>query len=146
MDRRELIQRVLMGTTALILVPTFITSCEKDAPPVPDPATGNPPATLKDLVIDLSLPANSSLNIAGSSKVVEGIIIANTGNNIFVALASACTHQGTTIGYNYSTNNFQCPLHNSMFSTTGSVINGPAATALKSYTVSISGNILTITR
>lgn len=146
MDRRELIQRVIMGTTALILMPTFLSSCEKDTTATPKPDPGTPPPVVKDLIIDLSLPANSSLNTAGSSKTVEGIIIANTGNNIFVALASACTHEGAAIGYNYSTNNFQCPRHNSMFSITGSVINGPAAISLKSYTVSLSGNTLTIKR
>jgi cytochrome b6-f complex iron-sulfur subunit len=141
MDRREVIQRVLMGTTALIMVPAFISSCEKGTEPEPiSPSTG------KDLIIDLSLPSNSSLNTAGGSVIVEGIIIANTGNNKFVAVASACTHEGSTVGYKYSTNNFQCPSHNSIFSATGSVIKGPAATALKSYTVNLSGNILTIKR
>ena len=130
-----------MGTTTLIVIPAFITSCEKETTP-----DETPPAPLKDLIIDLSLPANSSLNTAGSSKTVEGIIIANTGNNNFVALQSACTHQGTPVGYNYSTNSFQCPAHGSAFSIAGIVINGPAPTALKSYTVILSGTILTIKR
>jgi cytochrome b6-f complex iron-sulfur subunit len=61
-----------------------------------------------------------------------------------VALSSICTHQGCTIGYSPSANNFPCPCHGSVFSTSGSVLNGPAPTAVKSYPVSQTGNILTI--
>jgi cytochrome b6-f complex iron-sulfur subunit len=148
MDRRLLIQRVLLGTTTLILVPSIITGCEKTAimnndsgnGPVPD----NP--NLADLVIDISTPAYSVLNSPGGFKVVEGIIIANTGNNGFVALESICTHQGGQVNYKYNTNSFECPLHGSVFSVTGSVLNGPANIPLNSYTISRSGDILTIIR
>jgi cytochrome b6-f complex iron-sulfur subunit len=148
MDRRLLIQRVLMGTTTLILVPSLLTGCEKttimnndsSTRPVPD----NP--DLADLVIDISTPLYSVLNSAGGFKVVEGIIIANTGTNGFVALESVCTHQGGQINYKYNSNSFECPLHGSVFSATGSVLNGPANIPLNSYTISRSGNILTIIR
>jgi len=143
MNRRELIQRVLTGTTFLILSPSILTSCEKSQTLEPD--KGTVPSTSKDLKIDLSLPENSALNTAGNSKIVQNIIIANTGKNTFIAVSSICTHEGGTVGYNYSTNNFQCPLHNSVFAATGSVIRGPAAMPLKSYSVSQSGDILTIT-
>jgi len=133
-----------MGTTVLVLAPGILTSCEKVVIQNVDPEPKGP-ALPNGLVIDLSISDYAILNNAGGSKVVNGIIIVNTGNNSFSALASACTHQGSQINYSSKSNNLQCPSHGSVFSMTGSVLNGPAITALKSYSVSRSGNILTIT-
>ncbi len=143
MDRRLLVQRVLMGTTVLVLAPGLMTGCEKVAVEPVNPGLKGP-ALQSDLLIDLSLSDYAVLNNTGGYKVVNGIIIVNMGINGFVALASACTHEGAQVNYSAKSNNLQCPSHGSVFSVTGSVINGPATIALKSYTVSKSGNILTI--
>jgi cytochrome b6-f complex iron-sulfur subunit len=144
MERRLLIQRVLMGTTALILAPGILTSCEKtEFKPVDQGPKG--PDLKTDIVIDLSLGDYSVLNNTGGSKIVSGIIVVNTANSGFVALSASCTHEGAQINFSSKSNNLQCPSHGSVFSLTGSVITGPAAIALKSYKVSRSGNILTIT-
>jgi cytochrome b6-f complex iron-sulfur subunit len=137
----------MMGTTTLILLPSLLTSCEKEQVPVSGEISGPKPDTPKsNLVIDLSLADYSALNTAGGSKVVDGIIIANTGSNGFIALASACTHQGTQLKYNSKSNSFECFSHGSVFSSTGSVITGPASVALQTYTITKSGNILTVIR
>ncbi len=143
MDRRQLIQRVVMGTTALVLVPGLITSCEKSEYRPTDPIPKGP-VIKNDLKIDISQNEYAVLASAGGSKVVSGIIIVNTGTNGFVALSASCTHQGTQVSYNSNSNNLQCPSHGSVFSLTGAVVEGPAVVALKTYTVSKSGNILTI--
>jgi cytochrome b6-f complex iron-sulfur subunit len=145
MNRRDLIQRVLLGGTVLLLSPSVLQSCTKDTLPDPanNPGKGNTPGTRIDL--DLSLAANSDLNSTGGSKIVQGVIVVNTGGGNFAALSSVCTHQGCTVGYNTGSGNIQCPCHGSVFTTTGSVVTGPASTALQSYPVSKTGNILTIT-
>lgn len=145
MNRRDLIQRVVMGTTVLVLSPSILQSCTKEPADNPGitPAGGNPPSGKIEL--DLTVASNSSLTSTGGSMIVQGIIIVNTGNGNYAAFGSACTHQGTTIGYNASAGKFICPQHGSEFSISGSVVNGPATTALKGYPVSKSGNILTIT-
>jgi cytochrome b6-f complex iron-sulfur subunit len=56
----------------------------------------------------------------------------------------ACTHEGTAINYNNSQNLFICPLHGSIFNKSGAVVQGPATTALKQYTVTITNNTLTV--
>lgn len=101
----------------------------------------NPGSTI---TIDLSLPENLSLNTAGGSKIVQNILVANTGGGAFIALSSICTHQGCTVGYNSGAGNIQCPCHGSVYTTTGIVVTGPAPTALRSYSISKLGNILTI--
>lgn len=139
MTRRELIQKVLIGGTTLIVVPTILQSCSKvnDLP-------GNNNNNSNKLTLDLTNPSYSALASSGGSLVYMGVIVANTGNS-FIALASACTHAGCTVRYNSSGNNFPCDCHGSLFSPSGSVLNGPATVALKSYPVSKSGDILTIT-
>lgn len=147
MERRELIQRVLKGTTALILVPSFLASCEKEQNLVTEAKSDPKPDSPKsNLVLDISSTQYSALKTAGGSKVVEGIIIANTGNNVFVALSSACTHQGTQVTYNSRSNSFECFSHGSSFTPTGSVITGPASIPLQSYIITRSGDIITIIR
>jgi len=143
MTRRDLIQKVLLGGTTLIVLPSVLESCTKiDTTPSPGP--GPVPGGSGDLKIDLASPSNSALNTAGGTVLTNGVIVANTGSSQFVALASACTHAGCTIGYSLANNNFPCPCHGSVFSITGSVLNGPADTPLKSYSVSKTGDILTI--
>lgn len=140
MTRRDLIQKVALGGTTLFILPQTFISCSKSSvEPGGTQGTGS-----NNISLDLSVAANAALNTPGGSLITKGIIVANTGNNVFVALDSVCTHQGCTIGYDLTANDFPCPCHGSVFSTTGSVINGPATIALKSYPVSKSGNILTI--
>lgn len=137
MTRRDLIQKVLIGGTTFIILPNALSSCSKDSS-IPG-GGGN----ANKLTLDLSLPAYSALNTVGGFVVVQGIIVANSSIGLF-AISSTCTHQGCTIGFNPTANNFPCPCHGSVFSTTGAVINGPATVALKSYSVSKSGNSIII--
>jgi len=137
MTRRDLIQKVLIGGATLLVLPPAVTSCSKDE------NTGGTTGS-KKITIDLNNATYSALNTAGGTAIVQNIIVANTGNNVFIALDSVCTHQGCTIGYNLASNNFPCPCHGSLYSSTGAVLNGPATVALASYPVSRSGDILTI--
>ena len=134
----------MLGTTALVLVPGIITSCEKSEFRQADPVPKGPEIK-NDIKIDISQSEYAVLANAGGSKIVSGIIVVNTGTNGFVALSASCTHQGTQVSFNSKSNNLQCPSHGSVFSLTGSVVEGPAVVALKSYTVNKAGNILTIT-
>jgi cytochrome b6-f complex iron-sulfur subunit len=142
MNRREVIQKFLLGGTVLVVVPSVLTSCTKASMAI-DPGS-NPGPSGSTIDLDLSLAEYSALNNAGSSKIVSSIIVINTGTKI-VALSSICTHQGCTVGYNPATGDLECPCHGSVFSLTGSVINGPANTPLHSYPVSVDGKIVTIT-
>ena len=147
MNRRDLVQKIVLGSTVLILVPSVLKSCTKD-PTTTEPGNntnntgGNPQGTKINL--DLSLADNSSLNTTGGSKIVQSIIVVNTGSGNFAALSSVCTHEGCTVGFDSPSGNVKCPCHGSVFAITGSVITGPAPTSLRSYPVSKAGNVLTI--
>jgi len=140
MNRRDSIQKFLLGGTVLLLAPSALKSCSKD--PELDPGGYTPPAGTK-INIDLSQPENAVLNIIGGSKIVQTILVVNTGAS-YISLSSICTHEGCAVGYDSASSSILCPCHGSKFTTTGSIVNGPASTPLKSYPVSKSGNILTI--
>lgn len=136
MTRRDLIQKIVVGGSIILITPTILSECTK----IPAPGPGS-----NKITIDLKNAAYAALNSAGGSMVIQSVIIANIGGGNFVALSSVCTHQGCTVGYSLAANNFPCPCHGSVFSTSGSVVNGPAALPLSSYGVSKAGDILTIT-
>jgi len=142
MNRRDVIQKVLIGTTALIVIPSAFNSCTKT--PISPTDNSTPPPAGTKITLDLTTTDYSALNSTGGSVVVQNIIVVNTGGGVFVALSSVCTHQGCTVNYSSSGSNFVCPCHGSSYTLTGSVVNGPAELPLKSYTVSKLGNIVTI--
>ncbi len=144
MNRRDSLQKLVLGGTVLFLSPAILQSCSKDDEPTPDTGGQGPgPQPGQNITLDLTLPENSTLNNSGGSKIVQSILIANTGNG-FIALSSICTHQGCTVGYNGTANKIQCPCHGSEYSTAGSVLVGPAPLPLQSYPVTRTGNVLTI--
>jgi cytochrome b6-f complex iron-sulfur subunit len=145
MTRRDLIQKIVVGGAIILVTPAILTDCKKIETPGPAPTPNPVGGSGNTLTIDLSQAANAALNSDGGSMIKQGIIVANTGGGIFVALSSVCTHQGCTVDYSHANHNFPCPCHGSVFSTNGSVVNGPAPTALKSYAISKVGSILTIT-
>jgi len=107
-----------------------LTACSNEEP---DPTNNN--SGKVDLSLDLNSTTYSKLKTNGEFVIVQGqpIIVARTTGGNFVALAKNCTHQGQELVYQAANNRFNCPLHGSNFSTTGSVLNGPANTGLKEY-------------
>ena len=78
--------------------------------------------------------------IAHHDKLQYPICIYRIAENEYKALLMRCTHQGTEL--QVFGDRLQCPAHGSEFSTTGSVQNGPAETALRTFPVSIeNGNL-----
>jgi cytochrome b6-f complex iron-sulfur subunit len=141
MNRRDLINKVLVGGTVLVLSPSVLNSCSKDS--TTDPNGGGTGGNNK-IELDLTNATNAVLTNTGGWLIVQNVIIINTGGGSYSALSSICTHQGCTVGYNSGAGNIQCPCHGSVYSTSGTVINGPAPRALKSYTVTVTGNLLAV--
>lgn len=135
MNRQEFIQTLGL-TTVAVCAGCSLNGCSSDS--------ADPSPSASGTTIDLSEPANAALTTVGGAMIKNSIIIARTGATTFVAVAKACTHQGTTIEYEHGNSRFHCPNHSSNFNLDGTVMNGPANTALKKYTATLNGNILTI--
>ena len=139
MNRRDYLQKILMGGSVLFLAPSVLQSCSKEDD---DPDVIIKPGNT--LEIDLTLAENAALNNPGGTRFTQGIMIANADTHFF-AVSSTCTHEGCTVGYNLTAGKVQCPCHGSEYSTNGNVLTGPATRALQSFTVVKTGNILKIT-
>src|SRR5210317_890282 len=119
MNRRELIRNIAAGTATVFIVPSVLTSCEKDEL---DPGDGNGDPGDTTLTIDLNDSDFSNLGSEGGFVVVDKkIIVINAGDG-YIALSSVCTHQGCQVSYDHGSENLPCPCHGSIFSTTGSVL------------------------
>ena len=128
MDRKDFLLTTCAacGVTSTL---TFLDSCSK--------------AAVVSFTVDLTQSANAAL------AHTNGYVI-NTNYNVIViktssgyeALSLICTHQGCTV--NFTGSSFRCPCHGGTFNITGAVTGGPPPSALTKYTVTQSGNILTI--
>jgi cytochrome b6-f complex iron-sulfur subunit len=136
MDRKEFLKQV--GTGAAIL---FVPAClnglsgcsSKDAVPAAP--------TNVNFTLDVS---SGTLSANGGYLVKNGVIVARTSSGSFLAVSAACTHEGTTIQYQASPNNFRCPNHGSTFNSSGQVTLGPASKALAQYNTELSGTSLRV--
>jgi cytochrome b6-f complex iron-sulfur subunit len=135
MDRKEFI--AIVGTTAGgVLFASCFSSCKKK--------DDDAPAQSIDLTLDLNASSNAALKNNGGFVVSQGVIVAKTSAGAYVAVASACTHEGTTVQYDNTNSRFHCPNHGSNFSTSGTVINGPAGSPLKQYNIELNGSSLRV--
>ncbi len=142
-DRKDFMRQVGIGFGAIVLM-NCLQSCGESEIPDPNPGTG----TGLDFELNLNQAANAALNSKGGFLVVSDkkVIIARTLSDSFIAVASVCTHEGTTIAYRSASNDFRCPNHGSEFTAAGAVQVGPAAAALTKYKTSFdaTSNILRI--
>lgn len=158
MKRGEFLRSLGLSTSTLMAfycIGTTMTSCGSSSD---DPAPGTSPGTgagtgitgtttgsAVNFTVDLAVATD--LKATGGFKVIGDTIVAHTNSGSYVAVAKICTHEGSTIGFRATENDFLCPNHKSQFSTAGAVEEGPATVALKAYktTLSADGNTLTVT-
>ena len=127
-SRKEFIEQVGVGA-AVLFVAACAGSCKKTST-----ATVN-------FTVDVSTGA---LATNGGSLVQSGVIVARNTSGTFIEVSDTCTHAGGQLGYNSSSNIFQCPVHGATFSASGAVTNGPATTNLQKFNTSLSGNSLRV--
>jgi cytochrome b6-f complex iron-sulfur subunit len=97
-----------------------------------------------NFTLDLTQSANDVLNSVGGVVRRNGIIIVRVSISEFVAVQEACTHEGTALNWNSSSNGFSCPLHGARFTKDGAVTQGPASSNLKKYNTSLDGSSLRV--
>jgi Rieske Fe-S protein len=99
-------------------------------PASPQPASGQPPS----LALTSDVPVGGGKILAGKK-----IVITQPRAGSFEAFAAVCTHLGCTVS-SVSGGTINCPCHGSKFSiTNGSVVTGPAASALAPVGINVQG-------
>lgn len=145
MKRTEFLSTLSIGLAAACT--GCLAACGKDESPAPSGGGIKPP--VPPAGVNFNLDLNTDIKSVGESKTQNGVIVVRlaAGNLVasFTAVQVACTHEGTSIGFNGTQGNFVCPNHGSVFSSTGVVTTGPAVTNLKKYTIAITGSVLTVT-
>ncbi len=137
MDRKEFLALLGISSAGLALTYCF-GGCQPGGSSVP-----TAPSNV-DFTLNLTDPANSALNSNGGYVYNGGVIVARTVSGAYVAVSQYCTHAGGTVVYESRVNEFYCPVHGSVFSTNGSVVVGPAPSALVRYNTSLSGTSLRV--
>lgn len=138
MDRRKFLKTssALCGI-GVIGTAIIVESCNKNS------NNSTPQGPTVNFTLDLTTSSNLYLNSAGGSVASNGVVVVNNAGT-FYAVAQACTHAGCSVTYNAGTIGFICPCHNGTYDINGKVLSGPPPAPLKKYTVTKSGNILTI--
>ncbi len=147
MERKEFIQLFGLGAIS-VLAGGCLGGCSNDDNDGSTPAPTPPGTGAIDFTLDLAAPANAALNDAAVGYVYGAnsqVIVAKTTAGSYIAVAAPCTHQGTRVVFQPANNVFFCPNHSSRFNPDGTVINGPAAAALKRFTATQTGTSLRVT-
>lgn len=135
MDRTEFL-RLIGAAAGGTLMLACLEGCKKESVAAPK--------LTRDFTLDLTAPANSALSQNGGYLVTQGVIVARTSAGQFIAVASACTHQGATIQYQASSNSFRCPAHGAGFNASGHVTAGPAGSDLQQFNTALNGTALRV--
>jgi len=135
MRRNEFFSALGISAATVLFAP-YLVSCSQN--------NGVLGVSSNDFTLDLTLPANTALKSNGGSLLKDGVIVARTSAGAYIALSATCTHQGGTIQFFGSANEFQCPNHGAIFSASGSVLQGPASTSLQKFNTTLTGNSLRV--
>lgn len=137
MDRRNFLSKSgALCALGLISTSALLESCQKKN-------LSNPQGPSVNFTIDISQSTYSALKSNGGSVASHGVVIVNE-NGSYKAVAQSCTHQGCSVSFSKSNNEFICPCHGGVYDINGNVVSGPPPAPLKSYSINQNGNILTI--
>jgi len=152
-ERREFLKKTGSLAVMSLMGIGFFTSCTSEEDTLPDDNVSNPSnpdsgININGNTITIDLSKASGLKAAGGWLLITDaqLLVVNTGSNSYNALTSICTHSQCDRNWTFTNQVFTCTCHGSRFNTSGGVINGPAATALRSFGTALSDEILTITK
>lgn len=90
----------------------------------------------------LATPNGAALVTTPLQSQPNSFLVFRNSLTSFSVLTAVCTHEGCTVDQ-FNGQLFVCPCHNSRYTTTGSVANGPANRALTPFPAMLSGDTLT---
>lgn len=149
--RREFLKKSGSMAVMSMFGVAFFTSCSTEDTEPNNGGSNNPPSssnginvTADAVTVDLSLATSLAATGGWALVTAARVLIVNMGNNNFNALTSVCTHSQCDRNWTFTNNVFTCTCHGSRFNTNGSVVNGPATQALRTYSAIVSNNVLTV--
>lgn len=146
--RREFCARTCQAVS-LLAINSLVQGCggnpmsSSAAPPL-STATGTVSGGTVTVTIDAASALGSVNGAALVTTAAGSFLVARTGQDTFTALTALCTHEGCTVS-GIENQVYVCPCHGSRYSSAGSVLQGPATTALRQFSTRFANNVLTIT-
>lgn len=128
-----------------------LTSCSVNdsndpPPPIPDPNSPAINISGNTITIDLSHSTTQNLKNPGQWLLIPAAstLVVNVDGSVIRAFTSICTHEGCSTNWQFDSSRFTCTCHGSQFNTAGRVVRGPAVADLAEFTVTRSGDTLSI--
>ena len=145
MEREEFIKSLGLGL-ALVCTGSCFQACTKSGDEGTPVQPGTNPRTGTTASVDIS-----SLSAIGNQTTANGVlffrIAAGNQTSSFVATQALCPHQQGTLTWQASSNKIQCGVHQATYSSAGAVLSEPvgggSTSALKVYTLTLTGTTLT---
>ena len=136
---------------SLVAIGSLLEDCGSPTSPSGDsgslPSLSKVNGTSANGVVTVSVGADSPLATTGGAALVQSnggsFLVVRVTQDTFNAMTAICTHEACTID-EFGSSMFQCPCHGSQYSTTGSVVRGPAAQSLRRFNTTFAANVLTI--
>lgn len=94
------------------------------------------------ITVDLTSAANAALLKVGGYVVTNNVVVANTAKG-YVAVTVVCSHEGQKKVL-LRNDEFYCTAHGARYDLSGKGLNSEGSRGLTTYTVTKSGNLLTI--
>lgn len=139
------------GVAAGLIALAGVAGCSSGSPTGPSgnaQSLASVTSTVSGRTVTVPIGAGSALSATGSMAMtrtsIGTFLLARTSATSLSVLTATCTHEQTTINL-ADGSQFVCPNHGAAFSTTGSVVKGPANRSLQQFPATISGDNATFT-
>lgn len=129
----------------------LLNACGSSSPTSPGrdaPQLSTLSGTVSGRTVSVAVSAGSALaSVGGAALITSGLgsfLVFRTSDTAMTVLTARCTHDACTVS-GFQNVQYVCPCHGSRFTTTGSVVNGPAAAPLSQFASTFANGTLTFT-
>ena len=148
MDRRQFCTHACQALSVTTLA-ALVDACG-DSPTSPSNTSTIPTVagSLNGTQLTVPVDAASPLSAVGGAGFVQTngrvFLLYRASQDNFSTLTAVCTHEGCSVT-GIANQTFVCPCHGSQYSTSGSVVKGPASRPLQTFPTTFANNVVTAT-
>ena len=148
MDRRQFCTHACQALSVTTLA-SLVGACG-DSPTSPSNTSTIPTVagSLNGAQLTVPVDAASPLAAVGGAGFVQTsgrvFLLFRPSQDTFNTLTAVCTHEGCSVT-GIANQTFVCPCHGSQYSTSGSVVKGPASRPLQTFPTTFANNVVTAT-
>lgn len=111
------------------------------------PSLATVSGTVASGAVNVGVDGASPLATVGGAALVQSsagnFLVSRTSQDAFIAVTAVCTHEQCTVT-GFQNSRYVCPCHGSQYTTSGTVVQGPATRALQQFTARFANSTLTI--